>query len=361
MKKIAIIGNNSIGLYKFRGELISKLVETGYEVIALIPFDSNIDDLKSLGIMLFDTPIDRRGLNPVKDLSLLRLYKEILDREKPDLVITYTIKPNIYGGFLCRLKKLPYVINITGLGTVFQNNGILRKIVTVMYKFAFKKAKVGFFENVENRDFMVKNRIIPAGIAYCLNGAGVNLDEYKFEEYPENEKNHFLFIGRVMKEKGIDELFKVAKRLKNENANVAIDIVGWLEDDYEKTVTDLDRNDVINYYGFKNDVRPFIKRSHCFVLPSYHEGMANTLLECGAMGRPLITSNIHGCLEAVVDGKTGFLCNVKDSDDLYDKMIKFIELPYEKKCEMGKLSHDYIAEKFDKKKVVDETVKILLG
>lgn len=164
-----------------------------------------------------------------------------------------------------------------------------------------------------------------------------------------------------MKEKGIDELFEATKRLKNEGADITVDVVGRFEDHYETVVNELDKAGIIKYHGYQSDVKPFIRQAHCFVLPSYHEGMANTLLECGAMGRPLITSNIHGCLEAVKDGETGFLCNAKDTDDLYGKMKRFFELPYERKKDMGRLSHEFVAGVFDKKKVVEETVKEIMG
>ena len=163
-----------------------------------------------------------------------------------------------------------------------------------------------------------------------------------------------------MREKGIDELFNCAERLKETNENVVIDIVGPFEEDYKEKVEELDKQGFIKYHGYQNNVKSFIKKAHCFVLPSYHEGMANTLLECGAMGRPLITSNIHGCLEAVQDGVTGYLCNVKDADDLYEKMKQFIEVPYEEKKEMGRLSHEFVAERFDKVKVVEETIREIM-
>lgn len=259
------------------------------------------------------------------------------------------------------MKRVPMYANITGLGTAFQGNGILTKLVTAMYKFAFKKVKTVFFENKGNRDIIVGKKIIPKEKSYCLNGAGVNLEEFAFTDYPDDGTIHFLFIGRVMREKGIGELFDAAERLKRDGMDIVVDVVGSFEEDYKEKVNDLDKRGIIKYHGYQSDVKPFIRNAHCFVLPSYHEGMANTLLECGAMGRPLITSNIHGCLEAVKDGETGFLCNAKDTDDLYGKMKRFFELPYERKKDMGRLSHEFVAGVFDKKKVVEETVKEIMG
>ncbi len=358
---ILILANNDVGLYNFRKELIQKLISMGNEVYISLPYGEKVEPLIRYGCRFIDTALDRRGINPVTDLGLVRTYFKIIKQVKPDKVITYTIKPNIYGGIVCRMKRIPMYANITGLGTAFQGNGILTKLVTAMYKFAFKKVKTVFFENKGNRDIIVGKKIIPKEKSYCLNGAGVNLEEFAFTDYPDDGTVHFLFIGRVMREKGIGELFDAAEQLKRDGMDIVVDVVGSFEEDYKEKVNDLDKRGIIKYHGYQSDVKPFIRNAHCFVLPSYHEGMANTLLECGAMGRPLITSNIHGCLEAVKDGETGFLCNAKDTDDLYGKMKRFFELPYERKKDMGRLSYEFVAGVFDKKKVVEETVKEIMG
>lgn len=359
--RILILSNNSGGLFCFRGALIRQLNYLGHEIYAATSFDDNIRELSKITKELIETPIDRRGMDPIRDAKLLANYFNLISRVKPDKVITYTIKPNIYGCFVCCIKKIDAYANVTGLGTAFQGDGLLTKIVTFMHKIAFKRVKKVFFENKENRDIIVSKGIINKERTHCLKGAGVDLEEYRIAEYPKNGTIKFLFIGRIMKEKGIDELFEATKRLKNEGADITVDVVGRFEDHYETVVNELDKAGIIKYHGYQSDVKPFIRQAHCFVLPSYHEGMANTLLECGAMGRPLITSNIHGCLEAVKDGETGFLCNAKDTDDLYGKMKRFFELPYERKKDMGRLSHEFVAGVFDKKKVVEETVKEIMG
>jgi len=358
MKKVLFLANGGNGFFRFRYELAERFSQEGYKMYASLPDDLYEKELREIGCESIYTPVDRRGINPVTDFKLLLAYLKILKKVKPDIVITYTIKPNIYGGIACRLKKIPMYANITGLGTAFQKDSLLSKIVTLLYKFALKKTKKVFFENIENRDILVGKKIIPAERTVCLNGAGVNLDKFVFSEYPaKTSETKFLFIGRIMQEKGIDELFYAAERLKEEGYNISVDILGGYEENYKDRIEDLEKRGIIKYHGFQNDVKPFIKETHCFVLPSYHEGMANTLLECGAMGRPLITSNIHGCLEAVKDGETGYLCEVKNGESLYDKMKQFVELAYEKKVEMGEKSYKYVSDKFDKRKVVDKTVK----
>jgi galacturonosyltransferase len=231
-----------------------------------------------------------------------------------------------------------------------------------LYKISCKEAKVVFFENEENQQIFIENKIVKEENTCKLNGAGVNLEEFKFCEYPEdNDEIRFLFIGRIMKEKGVDEIFEVAQWIRKEYKNVFFDIVGPLEENYIDIIHDLQKQNIINYYGYQSDVKSFIKKAHCFILPSYHEGMANTLLESGAMGRPLITSNIPGCKEAVIDGETGYLVNVEDSEDLYNKMLEFILLSSKQKKIMGYKSSEYIKGKFDKKNVVNKTIKRLRG
>lgn len=353
--KIMIIANSSGGLYNFRKDLINELKKNN-EIVIITPFTNQIDKLKTLNVKLIEIPVDRRGINPVTDLKLLNSFRKLFNKIKPDLAITYTIKPNIYASLIARLKKIDYAVNITGLGTAFQSDNLLRKLIVFLYKIALKKVKVVFFENEENQNIFINEHIVSRDKTYKLNGAGVNLEDYPLMEYPDkNQDIRFLFIGRIMKEKGIDELLEAADRIKKDYPAVQFDIVGPMEDNYKETIDEYVNNDVINYYGFQSDVKPFIKQCHCFILPSYHEGMANTLLESASMGRPLITSDINGCKEAV--NNNGYLVRVKDSTDLYLKIKEFVKLDYKDKVILSKNSRKHIEEVFDKRKVVKETMK----
>ena len=361
MKKILILANNDVGLYKFRKELIQELIHRGNKVYISLPDGEYVQDLIDMGCIFYDTNVDRRGINPFKDFRLLLEYVRMIREIKPEFVITYTVKPNVYGGMMARLLKVPYAINITGLGTTIQNDGMLKKLVISLYKMACKASKVVFFENEENRQIFLNEKIVKEEQTCLLNGAGVNIEEYQYIDYPdENEPVRFLFIGRVMKEKGVDELFEVAKRIKKEYPEVIFDIVGPFEDDYENVIAELVKDDVIKYHGFQKDVKPFIEKCHCFVLPSYHEGMANTLLEAGAMGRPLITSRIHGCMEAVVEGKSGLLCEKQNVESLYVIIKLFIKETFETRRQMGQVSRKHIEAVFDKKRVVEKTIRMIL-
>ena len=360
MKKILVLANNDVGLYKFRKELIQELLKDN-DVYISLPNGKLVEPLIQMGCKFIDTPVDRRGINPITDFKLLNRYRKVIKDVKPELIITYTIKPNIYGSLIERMKHIDYAVNITGLGTMFQSDNLLKKMIIFMYKTALKKVKTVFFENVENKDIFIKNKITEEGRVCVLNGAGVNLEEYPFTKYPEEEKEiRFLFIGRIMKEKGIDEFLYAAKKIKEENIDIQFYIVGPMEDDYENIIKEYIDNDIINYYGYQEDVKPYIEGCHCFVLPSYHEGMANTLLEAASMGRALITSNIHGCKEAVEDGVNGFLCEKQNSDSLYKVMKKFIQLSFDEKVKMSICGRKRMKKLFDKRKMVECTIKALV-
>ena len=356
--KVMILANNDVGLYQFRKELIEELLKE-HEVIISLPYGDFVKPLEDIGSKFIDTPVDRRGINPIKDLRLFFKYWKILKQEKPDLVITYTIKPNVYGGCACRLMKIPYAVNITGLGTAFENGGMLKKIVTVMNRVSCKKAKVVFFENEGNRQSFIKERIVKESHTHRLNGAGVNLEKYQIAPYPGGEKVKFLFMGRIMAEKGIDELFEAMLHLVSDGINCELNLLGFYEENYKEKIEKYEAEGWLHYYGYQKDVRPYIEESHCFVLPSWHEGMANTNLECAAMGRPVITSNIHGCLEAIEDGVSGYLCQRQNADDLYRVMKSFSELSYNQQKAMGLAGRKHMEEVFDKKKVVKDTIRHL--
>lgn len=356
-KKILIITNHSYMLYRFRKELIQKLLEDS-EVVISTPFVGHETDLKELGANCIKTEVDRRSINPFTDLKLLHTYKTILKQEKPDLVITYSIKPNIYAGYLCGKMKIPFCANVQGLGTAFQK-ALLSKLVTVMYRTAFRKVETVFFENQANAQAFVRRWILPAKKEVVLSGAGINLEEYRYRQYPDNEKVHFLYLGRIMKEKGMDELFGAVEQLRKNGCEFVLDLVGFFEDEYKKQVELLQSEGIVRFYGFQENPKPYYAQTDCVVLPSYHEGMSNVLLEAAASGRAIITTDIPGCREAVDNGKSGMLCKVKSTDSLYKAMKRFTELSREKRELLGKAGREKMEREFDKKKVVEETVKAI--
>ena len=358
-KKILVVTNHSYMLWQFRRELIQRLMEDA-EVVISTPFVGHEQDFAAMGCRMLETDVDRRGINPVTDFRLYNTYVKILKTERPDMVITYSIKPNIYAGFACRMQKIPYCVNVQGLGTAFQKKG-LAQIVTVMYRMALKKAKTVFFENAENAKLFQEKKITPAWQQTVLPGAGVNLESYSYQEYPNNDKVRFLYLGRIMKEKGMDELFWAVQELRKECAGqFVLDLVGFFEDEYKEQVEKLTRDGVAVFHGFQENPRPYYGKADCVVLPSYHEGMSNVLLEAAATGRPLITSDIPGCREAVKQGISGLLCPVKDRNALLHAMEDFLKLSKEERKAMGRAGRKYMEEQYDKEKVVKKTCRTII-
>ncbi len=360
-KRLLVLANNDVGLYRFRKDLLAELSKLGYEVYISLPNGQFIPELEELGFHYMETDLSRRGMNPVKDLGLLRKYRRILRDVAPDLVITYTIKPNIYGGLACRMAHIPYAVNITGLGSAIENGGLLKKLVLSLYRPALKRARVIFFENSGNHATLEATGILPHGRSVVLNGAGVNLDDFPYAPYPDGEIIKFLFVGRVMHEKGIDEFFAAARKLKALFGDrVEFHVVGSFEEEYRAAMDEQVRDGTVIYHGQQPDVRPFYRAAHCIVLPSYHEGMSNVLLEAAATGRPIITSDIPGCREAVSDG-SGYLCPARDADALAATIQAFCDLSPQQKESMGRQSRTHMAQYFDKKIVVSQTLELLLS
>ena len=358
--KILVLANHYNTLRIFRRELLQALSAEGHEVVVSIPpcDEENKRILESYGTKVLFTSFDRRGTNPVGDLNLLREYKKMIRQEKPDKVITYTIKCNIYGAMACKAHKIPCYVNVTGLGSTFQQKGKMRLLVSAMYKFSLNKAQKIFFENVGNRDTLVNDGIVRKEQTVVLPGAGVNLSEFKATPYPEERvETNFLFIGRIMKEKGVDEYFSAIRKLRKDYPNTSFDFIGWYEDNYERQVRQMEAEGLIRFYGFQADVKPFICNANCVVHPSWHEGMSNTLLESAAMCRPLITTDIHGCKEAVEEGVNGWLVPLRDEEALHHAMKRFVELTHDEKVQMGLAGRTRMETLFDKNMVVHKTLK----
>ena len=359
MSKIFIATNHSYMLYRFRKELIEELLKNNSVTLSM-PFVGHENDFMNMGCKCIETDIDRRGINPKTDLKLFLTYLKQIKDEKPDKIITYSIKPNIYCAVAALLTRTPYFVHVQGLGTAFQNKK-LAALVTAMYKIATSKAKTVFFENTANAELFVDRKIIKSDKVTVLSGAGVNLDSFSYVDYPESTVVKFLYLGRIMKEKGIDELFSAFSGLKKEFGDkVSLDVVGFFEDEYKDIIEKLAEDKIINFHGFQTEPNRFYEQCNCVVLPSYHEGLSNVLLEAAATGRPVITSDIPGCMETVDDGNTGYLAKVKDADDLYEKMRAFVLMSSEDKEQMGKKARTKMEKEFDKMQVVQKTIDKLM-
>lgn len=359
MKKILILVNHDVVIYNFRKELVWALLEQGYEVYLSSPKGVRIALLQERGVNYIPTIVDRHGTSVVGDAKLFCQYVAMMQSIQPDLVLMYTIKPNIYGGMAARICRIPYLVNITGLGTALEHDGILQKITTVLYKISMKKAERIFFQNQENLEFFRKKRIGSKVQYYLLPGSGVNLEEFQVLPYPDDEEIHFVFISRIMKEKGIEEYLKAAEVIKNKYSKVYFHICGFCEEAYQDRLKRLQNQETIIYHGMVRDVRDILKKVHGVVLPSYHEGMSNALLEAAACGRPVLASKIPGCQETFDDGVTGIGFEPRNSDSLIKAIEIFISLPYEEKKNMGLAARKKMEREFDRKQVVDTYLNVI--
>lgn len=351
--RVIVLTNNFSGLYSFRKEVVETLVKKDNEVIVSAPFDDRTRDISQLGCKVMNISFNRKGMNPVKDIKLMLQYKRLIKDIKPDVVLSYTIKPNLYGGMACRMCEVPQIANITGLGQAVENPGWLQKLTIFLYKIGLRKTKTVFFQNRANMDFCLQHGMVK-GDCKLIPGSGVNLQYHKCQPYPAENPLKFIFISRLLREKGIEEYFGAAERIKAKHPDTEFHIVGPCEDAYEKQLERLQNEGVIIYHGLQKDVRPFIAECHCLVHPSFYpEGMSNVLLESCAAGRPVITTNRPGCGEIVDDTRTGFIVKAQDVDDLTRVMEGFIALPYEQKAQMGKAARAKVEKEFDRQIVVN--------
>lgn len=359
MSRVLILINSSGGLYDFRNEFVEALLKDN-QVYVSVPDDVKTKELTDEGCRIIQTPINRRGINPIEDLKLYRSYHSLMKELRPDLVITYTIKPNIYGGFCAGRMKIPYITTITGLGGAFDRTGLLLQLIIHMYRAGMKKAACVFFQNAENRSIFKKFGIAGKTDRLVM-GSGVSLKHHRYEEYPKREETHFLFVGRVMKERGILEFIGAAQALHSDS--VFFDILGYCDEDYQEMLEELEQKGVIHQLGFHTEVHPYLADADAVVVASFHEGMSNALIEAAATGRPVIASNISGCMEAFEEGRTGFGFTPGSTQELTAAIEKFLALSYDERAKMGQEARKKMEREFDRKLVtaayMDEVEKIL--
>ena len=363
--KILIFGTVPNDLLNFRADLIQDFKKKGHEVIASSSaLDSNsIMHMKKLGIKYESIYLKRHGLSLIGDIRTLINLLNLLKKQKPNLVLAHGIKLVIWGGISSRIKKTPFFALITGLGFAFQGKSfkkkLLTKFVSFLYKVALKNSEAVIFQNPDNRNLFIEKGIVPKSKTHIVNGSGVDIKKFSFSDQP-NTDISFLLVARLLGEKGLREFAYAAKVVKNQFPNVEFDIVGAEDESLDAISIDEVKSwsKYVNYNGPTDDVRPYIKKCHVYVLPSYHEGLPRSTLEAMSMGRPIITTNASGCKETVEEGKNGFMVPVGSSTELAKKMIWFIKNE-EKIKNMGKRSRIIVENRFDVRSVNQEMMKIL--
>lgn len=351
-KNILVLTNNIGGLHSFRKEVIKAIVDSGYNVFISEPDDDErVKYFEEIGCHIIKTVFNRRGMNPIADFLLMLRYRKMINHLKPVVVLSYTIKPNVYGGMACVITNTPQIANVTGLGDAVENGGWLQKLTIFLYRIGISRAKQVFFQNKNNQETCLRLRISDER-SIVLPGSGVNLQHHVYQKYPGNGTIKFLFIARLLKDKGTDEYFEMAKTIKARYLQTEFQILGGIEGAYLQKLNEFVSRGIIKHLGTTSDVRPYLAQAHCTIMPSYHEGMSNVNLESAANGRPVITTDVPGCKETVDDGITGIIVKPKNVQDLIDGVERFLNFSYEKKRQMGIEGRKKVEREFDRNIVI---------
>lgn len=357
--KVVIALNTAWNLYNFRAGLIRALLKSGYEVVAVAPLDEYANRLEAMGCRFIPLPMDNQGTHPGKDLLLLWRFFRLLRAEKPGVYLGYTVKPNVYGSLAAHLLGIPVINNISGLGAVFIKNGILVSLVRSLYRLALSRSGKVFFQNNDDLQMFVSGRLVAESVADRLPGSGIDLEKFVPLPLPGESRVRFLLIARMLWDKGVGEYVDAARILKQRGLGADFCLLGFLDVQNPAAISRSQMEEwvaegVIRYLGVSDNIREEIALADCVVLSSYREGTPRTLLEAAAMARPIVTTDAVGCREVVDDGVNGYLCRVRDSIDLADKMSKIVALAPDAREAMGQRGREKVEREFDEQIVIDK-------
>jgi len=355
MKKIVICLNTSWNIYNFRLNLAKALKNAGYEMVLVAPYDVYSEKLKD-EFVYHDIYMNNKGTNPLEDIKTLLGFYNLFNKIKPDVVLSYTIKPNIYATLACSCLKIPIINNVSGLGTLFIKKSFSSIIGKFLYRFAFKRSAWVFFQNKTDKNLFINSKLVNGQKTSVLPGSGVNLKKFNCVRNS-NKGLRFLFAGRLIGDKGIKEFIKAANLLSKSNPLLEFQIVGKLGYNNRTAISEKELNQWLNnpqikYLGKKDNMQEIFKNADIMVLPSYREGLSKSLLEAASMKLPIITTDVPGCSEVVDEGKNGFLCKVQDANDLYTKMKKMISITEQQRLDMGNYSRKKVVKEFNEQIVI---------
>lgn len=355
---ILITVNSAWNVWNFRRTVVKCLLHDGHKITILAPYDDSVSNLKELGCNFIPIAMNSKGLNPIGVFKLQRIFKKLFKEEKPDVILSYTIKNNIFGAFAASSLGIPFIPNITGLGTAFLSSKPLELLAKILYCSAFRHLPIVFFQNEEDAKYFLDKNIVSTGQIRVLSGSGIDLDEYTVQQYPKNDGELvFLMVSRLLRDKGVYEFVEAARSLKPRYSNIRFQLLGSIA---AQNRTAIDRDTVakwkmegiVEYLGSTKDVRKYIARADCVVLPSYREGAPRTLIEASAMGRPVIATNVPGCSAVVSHELSGFLCEVKNAQSLADAFQKIYKMTHSERLAMGLEGRKKMEAEFDVKYVV---------
>lgn len=363
MKKpiIALLTNNDDDIYCFRKELIEALISEGYEMLISCPDGPKFELMKEIPYIYDNPNIDRRGTNPLKDFGLLIHYHNLFRKYRPAVVLTYTAKPNVYASIAAHRMGIPVINNLTGLGSVVNESGFKQKFIMWLFKLAYQNSACMMFQNATNMQIAIDNGMVK-GDYKLIPGSGVNTERYPLQPYPEGGDGKtgaivvFNYIGRILKDKRIDDYIAAAKLIKEKYPQTEFNILGFIEPTemhYKAELEQLRKDNIVIYRGSQKDVKPFIAKAHCTIHPStYGEGMSNVLLESASSGRFIITTNNPGCQETAEDGRTGYIYQGGNIKALVEAIEHFLALPNKTRKEMGEAGRERVKTNFSREFVI---------
>jgi glycosyltransferase involved in cell wall biosynthesis len=359
MPKVMIAVNSAWNLVNFRAGLIQSLVAAGHEVVAVAPRDDYEPQLQALGCRYLHLPMDTQGTHPLRDAMLLWRFMQILRRERPHVFLGYTVKPNVYGSLAARVLRVPIINNIAGLGAVFITQGWVTRVVRQLYRLALSGSAKVFFQNDDDRQLFITQRLVSADKTDLLPGSGINLARFLPSPLPRGPRVRFLLVARMLWDKGVGEYVEAARILRTRGVPAEFCLLGFLDVQNPAAISKAQMSDwvaegTIQYLGTSNDVRNEVAHADCVVLPSYREGTPRSLLEAAAMARPIVTTDSVGCREVVDNGVNGYLCRVKDAADLAEKMEKICKMPPSEREAMGLRGRQKVSLEFDESIVIQK-------
>lgn len=363
--KIALVANTSWNIFNFRRNLILGLLDKGYEIICIAPVDEFTVEIQKLPVTFIPIAIHAKGNNPIVDLFLLKQLAGIYKSHKPDVIFQYTIKPNIYGTLAARIAGIPTINTVTGLGTVFLHNNIVSKIARKLYRFSFRFARFVVFQNKEDQQIFIQNKIVKSSKTRIIRGSGVDTTRFQ-KETPNTSASsdadvfRFVMAARLIFDKGIGEYAEASRLLYAQfGRSVQCILIGAIDSDKKLGIRKEDLNAWVAehhliYKPFSKDIICEYRHASAVVLPSYREGLSKSLLEAASCSKPLIASDVAGCRDIVVDNRNGFLCKVKNAQDLFVKMRAMVQLPVEQLNDMGNYSKQLVEENFSDKIIFND-------
>ena len=357
-KKVLIASNSSWNLFNFRYPIIIKLISDNCDVIVCGANDESAKKLIELGCCFININVDSNGKNPLNDFILFFHFIYIFFREKPDVFMSFTIKPNIYGSLAAHIFKIPVINTVTGLGSGFLKDNLLRRLICFLYKISLIKSSAVFFQNADDLNFFVATDLVKKDICFLVAGSGVNIHKFNYSPISSTNSFKFLFVGRLLRDKGILEYLEASRLLRKKFNGVKFSILGSFYKNNPNSISsehilEYVKDGIVEYYGTTEDVSNYLKEAHCVVLPSYREGIPRVLLEAAAVGRPMIATDVPGCREVVEDAVNGYLCTPKDVIDLSNKMSLMCGNSLLKLNQMGRNARTKIENYFDENQVVE--------